>query len=87
MVGEAEVVTLRPDKIPGTPCAWNGCGATWGRDRAQGWVYLETFTAGEEPVGGRDCILCPEHARSLEALLKVLLRYERALDLPPAGIA
>jgi hypothetical protein len=61
-------------------CAWQHCLQNFRGDMPEGWIWLLTFWA-TRPVGiidpltqplKRDGVLCPEHARALEAQLKYI---------------
>jgi hypothetical protein len=96
-VYEQKTVTLTPDMARtllarGGTCAWDGCTATYTGDQPRGWINLLTYWS-PKPAHNlkamlrhcqRDAVLCPEHSRALEGLLKDL---GRALDVPPAGAA
>lgn len=60
-------------------CAWAGCGKRChGLPPPDGWVCFATFIETQEPgvlrfqtdTVIRDAVLCPDHARELESLLK-----------------
>jgi len=72
----------RSEKVrPGSICAWDGCRRTFTGDMPAGWVWLlaywrkqPTVTIDLECKWLRDAVLCPEHAKALDVLLKPLAR-------------
>jgi hypothetical protein len=76
----------------GSICAWDGCTRTFTGDMPAGWVWLlaywrrqPTVTIDLECKWLRDAVLCSEHAKALDALLKPLAR--EIIGSTPAGSA
>jgi hypothetical protein len=74
-----------PREIKGSMCAWESCPAHFKDPMPRGWIWLVTYWAPEPVVSFgpdrprpedwyRDGVLCPDHARKLERLLKPLGR-------------
>jgi len=63
-------------------CAWQGCTAHYQGDMPTGWVSLTTYWSPQPILDWkemmrsahvyRDAVLCPDHNRQLENLLKAL---------------
>lgn len=63
----------------GGMCAWNGCRETYKGDMPNTWRRLLTYHCPKSVTDpfkrgdiDRDCVICPEHVRQFDVLLKVL---------------
>ncbi len=73
-------IYISADKL-GSMCAGAGCRAKFIGDMPEGWTWIWAYRA-KKPTANfldvpdqdvmRDCVLCPEHARTLNAQLKRL---------------
>jgi hypothetical protein len=69
----------------GCMCAWNGCQATCpSGPLPDGWRWLLMYWAPRPPLRmtdipaetwDRDAVLCPQHAKALDGMLKELARW------------
>lgn len=79
VLGTVNMTLEEYKKIPSV-CAWGGCEKTFTGDMPLGWVWLLAYWRKTPAVNfleigwndQRDCALCPEHMRELDALLKVV---------------
>jgi Protein of unknown function (DUF3631) len=78
----------------GFVCAWDGCGACFKGDAPPGWVWMVAYHANhpephlellERRQWVRDSVLCPQHARELDAMLIPL--GDEITNAEPAGSA
>ncbi len=74
------IVNIPANKL-GNMCAWVSCRAKFIGDAPEGWTWIWAYRAKQPSANFldipdqdvmRDCVLCPEHARTLDAQLKRL---------------
>jgi hypothetical protein len=89
----SEIKSIPLADINGYMCAWDGCAATFRGDMAGGWINLFAYWSPRAELTfwtippqhiSRDAVLCPEHARALEAQLKDISRLG---SMPAMGVA
>ena len=80
---------IEPGDITGRLCAWEACEASFEEPMPPDWhsllVYWDPYPDVNKTLGqiatsttcDRDAVLCPEHARMLEASLKDIARWTR----------
>ena len=80
---------IKPGDITGRLCAWEGCEVSFEEPMPPDWrsllVYWDPYPDVNKTLGqiatsttcDRDAVLCPEHARMLEASLKDIARWTR----------
>jgi hypothetical protein len=83
-VMKVEVVTITPEEagkmVSGRHmCIWDGCAATYNGDQPAGWRNLLVYGAPRPIIDirkipndtwDRDAVLCPQHVKDLDGLLK-----------------